>query len=67
MSTPPAAASSPRSSSPTCPGPSGSRHGMSMELSNLPLQDMREVVERFAAQAPDRTPDPTARAGFSHA
>ena len=32
-----------------------------------PADDMREVVERFAAQAPDRTPDPTARAGFSHA
>ena len=43
------------------------RHGMSMDLSNLFLADMREVMERFAAQPPDRTPDPTARAGFSHA
>jgi glutamate decarboxylase len=43
------------------------RHGMRMDLSNLFLADMREVVERFAAQAPDRTPDPTARPGFSHA
>jgi glutamate decarboxylase len=43
------------------------RHGMRMDLSNLFLADLREVVERFGAQGDDRTPDPTARPGFSHA
>ena len=34
------------------------RHGMRMDLSNLFLDDMREVMERFAAQPPDRTARP---------
>jgi glutamate decarboxylase len=42
------------------------RHGLRMDLADLFLDDMRTVVDRFAAD-PDRRPDITAPAGFSHA
>lgn len=42
------------------------RHGLRMDLADLFLDDMRQVVDRFAAQ-PERSPDATAPAGFSHA
>ena len=42
------------------------RHGLRMDLAVLFLDDMRTVVDRFAAD-PDRRPDTTAPTGFSHA
>jgi glutamate decarboxylase len=42
------------------------RHGLRRDLADLFLDDMRVVVDRFAKH-PDRSPSPTAPAGFSHA
>ncbi len=42
------------------------RHGLRGDLADLFLDDMRTVVDRFAAD-PDRRPDTTAPTGFSHA
>ncbi len=42
------------------------RHGLRFDLADLFLDDMRKVVARFGAD-PDRRPDATAPAGFSHA
>jgi glutamate decarboxylase len=42
------------------------RHGLRMDLADLFLDDLRTVLDRFAAE-PGRTPSGTAPAGFSHA
>ena len=42
------------------------RHGLRRDLVDLFLDDMGTVVARFVAD-PDRRPDTTAPAGFSHA
>ena len=41
------------------------RHGFSRDLAGLLLRDMRQVLERFAAE-PDRSPSKVAVEGFSH-
>ena len=42
------------------------RHGLRLDLAELLLNDMREVVDRFAGD-PNRTPWTSVRSGFSHA
>jgi glutamate decarboxylase len=42
------------------------RHGLRRDLADLLLDDMRDVIDRFAGD-PGRTPWTSVRSGFSHA